>query len=113
MSSPAGRTLRPGAIGRSTTTVAPSRLAGSCGTTASAPSGIGAPVEIRTAVPRRTVTSAAVPALASPMTRSRAGPPAVSTDRIAKRSIADAANGATWWGACASPASTRPSASSR
>ena len=83
MSSPAGRRCRPSRIAASTTIVAPSSVVSSCSTIASAPSGTGAPVEMRTAVPGFTVTPAAVPAFASPMSSSRAEPPAVSAATIA------------------------------
>ena len=49
----------------------------------SAPSGTGAPVEMRTALPARTLTPAAVPAFASPMSSSATRPSAVSAARIA------------------------------
>ncbi len=59
----------------------------STGTTASAPGGIGAPVAMRIAVPRRTSTSGAWPARTSPITSNWTGASsaaaAVSAARIA------------------------------
>ena len=51
MSAPRGRTLVPSGVATSMSTVAPSRDVSSWRTTVSAPSGIGAPVMIRIAVP--------------------------------------------------------------
>jgi hypothetical protein len=71
------------------TTVESALLVSSCGTTASAPAGSRAPVEIRTALPCRTVTPASAPAFASPMIRSCTDPSIVSAARIAKPSMAE------------------------
>ena len=83
MSSPAGRRCMPARIAPSTTIVPPSTVVSSCCAIASAPSGTGAPVEMRTVVPGLTATPASVPAFASPMSSSRADPPAVSAATIA------------------------------
>ena len=88
--------------------VSPSTVTSSTCSTASAPSGIAAPVEIRTASPSPTPTAAGAPARDSPTMRSArpAGP-----DRTAKPSIALLANEGTSRSATTSSASTRPSAS--
>ena len=59
MSSPAGRRCMPERIAPSTTIVPSSTVVSSCWAIASAPSGTGAPVEMRTVVPGSTTTPAA------------------------------------------------------
>ena len=108
-SSPARRTLRPALSCSSKVTFEPSSSTTSIGATASAPSGITAPVEIRTASPSPTVTSEGCPARDSPITRSVR--PA-SPERAAKPSIALLARLGTSPLAITCSASTKPSASS-
>ena len=86
MSSPAARTWSPTWAGFSIVTDRPSSSArvSSTITTASAPSGIGAPVMIRTAFPAPTVNAAAsAPAARVPVTSRRTGASAVSCARTA------------------------------
>ena len=63
-SRPLGRTKRPGAAASRTVTASPSRRASSWMTIASAPSGIGAPVKMRTASPAATTPGKPRPASA-------------------------------------------------
>ena len=79
----------------------------STGTTAVAPSGTAAPVEIAIAVPGRTAASAGCPARASPISSSSAAAPAIN----AYPSMAELSKGGTEIGLSTSSASTRPSAS--
>ncbi len=81
-------------------------------TTASAPAGITAPVDIAQASPAPTVTPAGAPARDSSTIRSSTPAP-LSLARTAKPSIAELSNGGTSPGARTSSASTRPSASAR
>ena len=74
MSAPRGRTLVPSGVATSMSTSAPSRDVSSWRTTVSAPSGIGAPVMIRIAVPA-TCASGTAPARDSPATGRRTGAP--------------------------------------
>ena len=80
-------------------------------TTASAPSGIGAPVMMRIASPRPTGTSAAAPAATVATTGSSTGASVVSSARTAYPSTALFTNGGTSSSACRSSAVTQPSAS--
>ena len=80
-------------------------------TTASAPSGIGAPVMIRIASPGPTATVGAAPAARVPTTASSTGAPAVSAARTAKPSIAVLANGGICSSHTTGSATTHPSAS--
>ena len=81
----------------------------STGTTAVAPSGTSAPVEIAIASPWRTVAPAGCPARDSATTSSSAGSPAIT----AYPSMAELSNGGTEIWLATSSASTRPSASVR
>ena len=77
-------------------------------TTASAPSGIGAPVMMRSASPAPTCHTVPSPAASVPMTRNSAGTFAMSLERTAKPSTAVLANGGTFSVATTSRASTSP-----
>ena len=79
--------------------------------TASAPSGNGAPVMIRTACPGPTVPSNRWPAATEPITWSRAGAAAVSAARRAYPSMDEFANGGTSSLDTMSSLRTHPSAS--
>ena len=105
-SSPARRTFAPAAVSGTCTRPSDSATR-STGITASAPSGIWAPVEMRMASPRPSDREAGRPARDSPTTASSAAGPATT----AKPSIADASNGGRSWGLAMSSASTRPSVS--
>ena len=76
--------------------------------TASAPSGIGAPVKIRAACPGPTTPENGRPAADSPTHSSRAPALAVSTARTAYPSIAELAKGGCVRAAITSRASVRP-----
>ena len=112
MSPPATRTSLPGPTAFSIVTLPLSTFVYSCGMTASAPAGIGAPVETRIAVPDSIVARAGLPARASSTSLRVTGAPVVSPAWSAKPSIVEQSNGGTGLGATASRASTRPSASS-
>ena len=64
-------------------TVSPSVATSSWGTTASAPSGSGAPVKIRIASPARRTRAGMSPAMTRPTTASAAPPGRVSSARTA------------------------------
>ena len=107
-SSPARRMLSPSAVASTRTrplepSTAPAR---SIGTTAVAPLGSTAPVEMRIAAPAATSPGDGRPARASSITRSSAGGPA----RTAKPSMAELSNGGTLVALSTSRASTRSSA---
>src|SRR3954468_12056517 len=106
-SSPARRTFAPGCVS-GTSTSSPVVVTRSIGTTASAPRGITAPVEMRTAAPGWSSPSNGCPACDSPTTGSR--PPGPAT--TAKPSMADESNGGSSKSLTTSSARTRPSASS-
>ena len=114
-SEPASRTYSPAARGaRDRDACRRRRSVSSTGTTASAPSGTGAPVMMRTAVPGRASRDRRAP----PRSRRRsAAPPAqrpspsTSAARTAKPSICELRNGGRAIGDVTSAAVTRPSAS--
>ena len=117
MSSPRRRTKVP-LVASTITSTTPSRaLASSMGTTASAPPGRTAPVEIAIAWPPETLSEAGAPALDSSTRLSSTGcsglASAVSADLTAKPSIAESSNAGTGSVAMTAPASTRPCASVR
>src|SRR5690606_22985720 len=111
-SSPGARTWSPGRASTSIRTARPpsSRSVRSTMTTASAPSGSGAPVKMRTASPGPSGRSAGCPAATSATTGSTTGAPAVSAARTAYPSIAVLAKGGTASVATTSPARTSPAA---
>ena len=125
MSSPAGRTLSPASAPVLTeiwSRTLPSRLrsdssVSSNGTTASALSGMGAPVIIRIAPPGGTGRSGNSPAATAPATGNKTGceseADATSVERTAYPSIAEFASGGMSKGAVRSSSSTRPRDSSR
>ncbi len=81
-SSPARRTCSPATAGAETQTWSPSVRVFSTMATASAPSGKGAPVMIRSASPGPTGLRGACPAASVPITVNRAGRSAFGTGRI-------------------------------
>ena len=82
-SSPARRTASPAATVLAIRTRSPVDSVSSTMTTASAPSGSGAPVMMRSAWPASTARSAAKPAARTPMASSSTGAPSVSAARTA------------------------------
>jgi hypothetical protein len=110
--SPDARTFSPAWGASMRVTVAVSSRTSSMGMTASAPSGIGAPVMIRTASPAPGDGRSTAPAAISPTTR-KVAPGPTSSERTANPSIAELANGGMSPGARTSAASTVPRASSR
>jgi hypothetical protein len=78
MSSPARRMFAPGRAPSTRTLPSPAGSVRSTGTTASAPSGTGAPVEIATATPGLAGSAAGWPARDSPRTSSSASGPATT-----------------------------------
>ena len=115
-SSPRWPTCWPGATGRVTTICPAVSVAYSAGTTESTPSGMGAPVMIRTAERGGRSPANGWPGMACPSTRNSRGlyslAPAVSAPRSAKPSIAARSKPGTSSGAITSAASVRPQASS-
>ena len=76
MSSPALRRLAPRLIPGGMTTASPSARQSSCISTVSGPGGMGAPVKMRTASPRRAGRPSGCPAAARPVHGSRVSAPA-------------------------------------
>src|SRR2546426_1038784 len=109
-SSPAGRTKAPAATRPVIVTRSPSAATSSWGTTASAPSGSGAPVKIRIASPARSGRDGKVPAMIRPTTASSTGSPRVSRARTAYPSIDEFAQGGISDRETMGSASTRPRA---
>ena len=122
-SSPAARTFAPGFAGAENATVEPglpspaSTATISYFTTASASSGSGAPVMMRTHSPGAMAPENTSPAPISAMTLSATGAssvaPAISSARRAKPSMAECAKGAMSMSLVRSAAATRPTTSSR
>ena len=83
----------------------------SSGSTASEPGGIGAPVEITTAVPASSGTSPADPAATSPRTGRDTGGDAKSSERTAQPSIEERSKPGRSTAPRTSALSTRPAAS--
>ena len=106
-SPPRGRTCAPGSNDCEMSTVFSTWTTSSMGTTASAPSGTTAPVEMAAAQPSSSRPSKGRPAADSPTIRSVAGR---SAARTAKPSIAELANGGRSTRALTSSAATRPDA---
>jgi hypothetical protein len=116
-SSPARRTFVPGSGAAENRTESPVSVASSRRTTASAPTGTGAPVAMRTADPAARAIPQTAPAIDAPTTGSVTGRSAPAPDRsdarTAKPSIAALSNRGSGAVARTSSANTNPAASAR